>query len=138
MSTTESILANYSSAVFEATATGPFHVDAVFSQDDGFSWNSRIRVYTAANNAEAGAPYVINVGGTLIVDFMSNEAGGGPGVDGGEMKAVTSTDGGRTWGPATVIGGLPSHWPGMYALDDRMFLALYGGPRGLVSHRWSI
>jgi hypothetical protein len=114
-------------------------VDAVFSQDDGYSWNSRIRIYTAANNREAGAPQVINVGGTLVVDFMSNEAGTQAGVDNGEMKVVTSTDGGRTWSPPTVIAGLGSHWPGMHVIDDRTFLALYSfNSLGLVSHRHTL
>ena len=46
--------ANVSSAVFENTQTGPFSVDYVLSSDDGYSWHSRGRVYTAVNNLEAG------------------------------------------------------------------------------------
>ena len=128
-----------SSCVFENTLHGPFSVDYVLSPDDGYTWGSRGNVYTAVNNAEAGAPQVINVGGTLVASFMSNEAGNGPGVDNGEMKVVTSTDGGVTWSGATVISGLGSHWPGMQVLDDKNFLALYSfSGLGLVSHKHTV
>lgn len=114
-------------------------MDYVLSSDDGYSWDRRERIYTAVNNLEAGSPQIVNVGGTLVVSFMSNEAGSGPGVDGGEMKVVTSTDGGATWSEDVVISGLGSHWPGMHVLDDSTFLALYSfDGTGLVSHKHTV
>ncbi|OAQ96788.1 hypothetical protein LLEC1_02831 [Akanthomyces lecanii] len=55
---------------------GYFTVDAVYSDDDdGLTWQqgNRQRIYTAASRRGAGAPSVINIGGTLVVDFMTNE-----------------------------------------------------------------
>lgn len=63
----------------------------MFSTDDGYTWGSRTRVHTAADDHQLGAPQVINVGGTLVVSFMSDEAGNGPGADNGEMRVVTSS-----------------------------------------------
>ncbi|KAL7907489.1 glycoside hydrolase family 93 protein [Trichoderma velutinum] len=115
-------------AVFENTESGPFSIDYVLSQDDGNSWGQRARLYTAANGKNAGAPQVINVGGTLVTSFMTNEdvqGTGGNGIDGAQMKVVTSTDGGSTWGGKTITGNTGSHWPGLYTLDQTHFLALY-------------
>ncbi|KAH6609985.1 glycoside hydrolase family 93 protein [Trichoderma cornu-damae] len=115
-------------AVFENTESGPYSIDYVLSHDDGNSWGQRARLYTARNGANAGAPQVINVGGTLVTSFMTNEDvnGIGPnGIDGAQMKVVTSTDGGLTWGGTTITGQAPSHWPGLYTLDQTHFLALY-------------
>ncbi|KAM0482549.1 hypothetical protein ACHAPX_003068 [Trichoderma viride] len=115
-------------AVFENTESGPFSIDYVLSHDDGNSWGQRARLYTAKNGKNAGAPQVINVGGTLVTSFMTNEdvaGGGGNGIDGAQMKVVTSTNKGSTWGPTTVTGAAGSHWPGLYTLDQTHFLALY-------------
>ncbi|UKZ76834.1 hypothetical protein TrVFT333_004549 [Trichoderma virens FT-333] len=115
-------------AVFENTESGPFSIDYVLSHDDGNSWGERARLYTAHNGANAGAPQVVNVGGTLVTSFMTNEdvAGtGGNGIDGAQMKVVTSTDGGSTWSGTTVTGDARSHWPGLFTLDQNHFLALY-------------
>lgn len=44
------------------------------SPDDGNSWGNRRNIYTATGeNNNAGAPQVINVGGTLVVSFMTDE-----------------------------------------------------------------
>ncbi|KAL7928402.1 glycoside hydrolase family 93 protein [Trichoderma chlorosporum] len=115
-------------AVFENTESGPYSIDYVLSHDDGNSWGERTRLYTALNGANAGAPQVVNVGGTLVTSFMTNEdvAGTGPnGIDGAQMKVVTSTNEGATWGATTVTGNKGSHWPGLYTLDQTHFLALY-------------
>ncbi|KAL6697051.1 glycoside hydrolase family 93 protein [Trichoderma pleuroticola] len=115
-------------AVFENTESGPFSIDYVLSHDDGNSWGQRARLYTARNGKNAGAPQVVNVGGTLVTSFMTNEdvAGtGGNGIDGAQMKVVTSTDGGSTWSGTTITGDAGSHWPGLYTLDQTHFLALY-------------
>ncbi|KKP02561.1 hypothetical protein THAR02_05332 [Trichoderma harzianum] len=115
-------------AVFENTESGPFSIDYVLSHDDGNSWGQRARLYTARNGKNAGAPQVVNVGGTLVTSFMTNEdvAGtGGNGIDGAQMKVVTSTDGGSTWSGTTITGDAGSHWPGLYTVDQTHFLALY-------------
>ncbi|PON21372.1 hypothetical protein TGAM01_v209823 [Trichoderma gamsii] len=129
-------------AVFENTESGPFTVDYVLSHDDGNSWGQRGRLYTARNGAGAGAPQVINVGGTLITSFMTDEdvAGiPGSGYDGAQMKVVTSIDGGQTWGPATVTGDARSHWPGLYTLNQTHFLALYSKDGlGAVSQHYQL
>jgi hypothetical protein len=116
------------SAVFENTESGPFSIDYVLSHDDGNSWGQRTRLYTAKNGLNAGAPQVVNVGGTLVTSFMTNEdveGTGGNGIDGAQMKVVTSTNQGQTWGPTTITGNTGSHWPGLYTLDQTHFLALY-------------
>ncbi|KAK1831966.1 glycoside hydrolase [Podospora conica] len=123
--------------VFEGTELGPFSVMSVTSRDDGRTWGERARVYVAGGGRHAGAPQVHNVGGALVVSFMTNEGTVDVGqLDGGQMKVVTSVDGGRTWSSgggradgtsngATVTADIGAHWPGMYTLDDEHFLALY-------------
>ena len=126
--------------MFENTQDGYFSIDYVLSHDDGNSWGERGRVYTAANGNDAGAPQVVNVGGTIVVDFMTNEDGGGAprSIDGGDMKTVTSTDGGRTYSGPTTIGSVGSHWPGMLDLDGNRFLAFWTQDgQGLVSQIWN-
>ncbi|KAI0855008.1 glycoside hydrolase family 93 protein [Xylaria cubensis] len=112
-------------AVFENTESGRFSIDSVLSHDDGRSWGQRARVYTASNGGEAVAPQVINVGGTLVASFNTDESIGDTGAINGQMKVVTSTNGGQTWGPSTVTGQASSHWPGLFTLDSTRFLALY-------------
>ncbi|KAK4081318.1 CAZyme family GH93 [Trichoderma aggressivum f. europaeum] len=129
-------------AVFENTESGAFSIDYVLSHDDGNSWGQRARLYTARNGKNAGAPQVVNVGGTLVTSFMTNEDvdGIGPnGIDGAQMKVVTSTNGGSTWSGATVTGNASSHWPGLYTLDQTHFLALYSKDGlGVVSQEYQL
>ncbi|KAI1811661.1 glycoside hydrolase family 93 protein [Poronia punctata] len=112
-------------AVFENTESGGFSIDYVISHDDGRSWGERTRLYTAANNGEATAPQVVNVGGTLVASFMTDESTGSNGSDGAQMKVITSTNGGKTWSASVVTGDVASHWPGLFARDSTHFLALY-------------
>ncbi|KAI1277639.1 glycoside hydrolase family 93 protein [Xylaria sp. FL0933] len=112
-------------AVFENTESGFFSIDYVRSHDDGKSWGERGRLYTAANNGQAIAPQICNVGGTLVASFMTDESVGSNGADGAQMKVVTSTTGGATWSAAVVTGEVASHWPGLFARDSTHFLALY-------------
>lgn len=127
------------SCVFENTESGHFSIDAVFSQNDGISWNSRKRIYTAANKRESGAPAVINVGGKLVVSFMTNEDVDIPQVDGGQMKVIVSTNGGQSWGGSTVTGDRGSHWPGLLTLGSTEFLALYSqNGKGLISQKYRV
>ncbi|KAI0904661.1 glycoside hydrolase family 93 protein [Ustulina deusta] len=112
-------------AVFENTESGFFSVDYVLSHNDGRSWGQRGRLYTAANNGQAIAPQICNVGGTLVVSFMTDESVGSTGADGAQMKVVTSTTRGATWSSAVVTGEVASHWPGLFTRDSTHFLALY-------------
>ncbi|KAK4181974.1 bnr asp-box repeat domain protein [Podospora australis] len=151
--------------VFESTESGMFSINRVISRDDGYTWGERRRVYTAAPRKSAGAPQVINVGGTLVVSFMTNEdvemPGGASSVDGGQMKIVTSIDGGQTWSTGGIgskhgtsqkalavvggdrevhgeLGGI--HWPGLYRLDNDSFLVFYSraGWAAGVSHKFKL
>ncbi|KAI1112884.1 glycoside hydrolase family 93 protein [Nemania sp. NC0429] len=112
-------------AVFENTEDGGFSIDFVLSHDDGRSWGQRGRAYTAANDGQAIAPQICNVGGTLVISFMTDESVGGTGADGAQMKVITSTNGGRSWSGSVVTGEVASHWPGLFAPDSTHFLALY-------------
>ncbi|KAK4208769.1 glycoside hydrolase [Rhypophila decipiens] len=115
--------------VFESVHKGIFSIHRTLSHNDGLTWGERSLVYTAANGKDAGAPQVYNVGGTLVTSFMTNEELDLPQLDGGQMKVVTSINGAADWSSmsqdGTVTGGVGSHWPGLYTLDDRRFLALY-------------
>jgi Neuraminidase (sialidase) len=115
------------SCVFENTEdAGLFRIDYVTSSDGGSTWGGRTRLYTPPSGS-SGAPQVVNVGGTLVVSFMSTEATSQSNNvdDDGEMRVVTSTDGGQTWSGSVVTGAAPAHWPGLYVVDDTHFLALY-------------
>jgi hypothetical protein len=110
---------------------------SVVSRDDGRTWGERAHVYVAGGGTNAGAPQVYNVGGTLVASFMTNEGAMELGqLDGGQMKVITSVDGGRTWSSggggadgtsngATVTADIGAHWPGLLTMDNRHFLALY-------------
>lgn len=68
----------------------------------------------------------MNVGGVLVASFMTNENAATSRLDGGQMKVVTSTDGGVSWSTdAAVTGDVGSHWPGLFSLNSTHFLALY-------------
>ncbi|KAI1171095.1 glycoside hydrolase family 93 protein [Nemania sp. FL0916] len=126
-------------AVFENTESGFFSIDYVRSHDDGQSWGERARLYTAANGGEAIAPQITNVGGTLVASFMTDESIGATGADGGQMKVITSTNGGNSWSSSVVTGQVPSHWPGLFTRDSTHFLALYSkGGTGAVSQSYEL
>ena len=116
-------------AVFETeTGGGTFHVSSVTSSDDGKTWGNRQVVYAPSNaGTNAQAPQVINVGGTLVASFMSDEdSPGNPAA-----KVVTSGDGGATWGNKLTFSDAVSHWPGLLTLDGSSFLGMadYGGAK---------
>jgi Neuraminidase (sialidase) len=56
-------------AVFESkTSNSPFSIWTDTSSDDGVTWDNRKQIYTATgSNNNAGAPQIVNVGGTLVV-----------------------------------------------------------------------
>lgn len=61
-------------AVFESETVGTFSVQSITSTDDGKTWGNRKTVYTPSSpNTSAGAPQIVNAGGTLCVSFQTNE-----------------------------------------------------------------
>lgn len=117
-------------AVFESEQDGIFTIDSIRSLDDGNSWANRQRVYTAAGSGNnAGAPQVINVGGTMVVSFMTDEDHAmhqwGSGSSGASAKLVTSTDGGNTWANKVLVGPELSSWPGLMSVDQTSFLMMF-------------
>lgn len=111
-------------------------VHYVLSDDDGKTWDNRTLLYEAEDNNLAGAPQIINVGGTLVVSFMSTERRPSTGVDGGEQKIITSSDNGTSWSEPQVLSGLDSHWPGLLVSTDEQFLSLYSRDgKGILSDR---
>ncbi|KAL9021762.1 MAG: hypothetical protein Q9185_000996 [Variospora sp. 1 TL-2023] len=108
--------------VYETIDAGTFSLGAVFSDDDGKTWASRRTIYKPSEpNTSAGAPQVINVGGTLVVSFMTNEderlsAPSSSYTDRTAVKVITSGDLGRTWGNKVTVGAVQSSWPGLLDL----------------------
>lgn len=109
-------------AVFESEQNGLFTVDSIRSRDDGKTWGARRRVYTpSGTDNNAGAPQVVNVGGTLVVSFMTDEdtqLHRWSGSASASAKVIVSTDQGRTWGAAVIVGPVQSSWPGMVVVGD--------------------
>jgi Neuraminidase (sialidase) len=110
---------------FETNEVGPFKVWTVTSSDGGKTWGNRKIIFnpeTPTKGRQAGGPGIVNLGGTLVVSFMTNQdadVGDGyphskPGTD---MKVITSNDGGDTWsGPTTVLHD--AAWGGIAVVDD--------------------
>ncbi|KAH7102278.1 Sialidase [Auriculariales sp. MPI-PUGE-AT-0066] len=115
-------------AVFETTLNGHFEVWSVKSEDDGATWGPRQRVYATEDpKANAGAPQVSFVGGTLVCSFMTDEDKPlGQWAKGAAMKVLTSIDGGGTWtDKTTIFSNEPStYWPGLLTLDNNTFTAM--------------
>ena len=112
----------------------------MLSTNDGYSWGQRGRLYTARgdNTRTAIAPQVLNVGGTLVASFMTNEDTTNAESDGAQMKVITSVDGGKTWGNS-VVTGTQAHWPGLFNKDQTHFLALYNKDGvGVVSQSYAL
>ncbi len=108
-------------AVFESnTNGGPFSVYSVTSSDGGANWGNRRPVYQPAAGKNAGAPQVINVGGTLVASFMTDEdvtAQDWPTNAAGKLKV--STDGGASWTNKFQVFAPQSQWPGLLRLNGQ-------------------
>ncbi|KAL8698142.1 MAG: hypothetical protein Q9201_006734 [Fulgogasparrea decipioides] len=117
--------------VYEVSTTGTFSLGAVFSTDDGKTWSNRKTIYTPSSpNTSAGAPQVINVGGTLVVSFMTNEdsnlsSPSSSYTDHTAVKVITSGDLGTSWGNKVKVGAEQSAWPGLMDLDNGKGQFLY-------------
>lgn len=117
----------------------------MLSYDDGYSWDSSTRaiLYDPADSVStAQAPSVINVGGTLVAGFMTNEdtpSDTDGDADGGTFKVVTALSSDvTTWGSKTSIS-TEAHWPGLYALSGASFLALYGSDTvGVATREYTV
>ncbi len=111
--------------VYETSTVGIFSLGAVFSTDDGRTWSGRRTIYNPSSpNTSAGAPQVINVGGTLVVSFMTNEdqqlqTPSGSYTDSTAAKVITSGDLGLTWGNKVTVGTPQSSWPGLLDLGAK-------------------
>jgi hypothetical protein len=121
-------------AVFETTeggsATGPFKIKAVTSSDDGASWGNRQAVFEATgSNNNAGAPQVANVGGNLVVSFMTDEDTGlhqwVSGAAAKIMVSATMAEGSVTWENKLTVGGVQSNWPGLMTIDNSHVMVMY-------------
>lgn len=113
---------------FETTESGRFDTRRVLSPDDGQTWpvETRERVYDPLDEErQASAPAgVVNVGGTLVAGFMTNEGTNSSGTVPGDFKVVSSVDDGETWSKSVLIAR-EAIWPGLYSLGRDRFLAMY-------------
>lgn len=124
-------------AVFESETNGVFNIMSITSTDDGKTWSTqRKQVYNSVGTANsAGAPQIINVGGTLVVSFQTSEdanlGAGGAYTSHTSFKVVSSSDGGKTWGNKLTVSPELSAWPGLVTLDSKSFLGLsdHGGAK---------
>lgn len=114
--------------LFETTESGRFDMRRVTSPDDGRTWpvETRERVYDPLDEErQASAPAgVVNVGGTLVAGFMTNEGTNSSGTVPGDFKVVSSVDDGETWSKSVLIAR-EAIWPGLYSLGRDRFLAMY-------------
>ncbi|KAL8811218.1 MAG: hypothetical protein Q9200_001973 [Gallowayella weberi] len=127
--------------VYETSTTGLFSLGAVSSSDDGRTWSNRRTIYTASSpHTSAGAPQIVNVGGTLAVSFMTNEdetrsAPSSSYTDHTAVKVITSGDLGRSWGNKVMVGQVQASWPGVMDLGGQgrfLYLMERDGARGQV------
>lgn len=120
-------------AVFESEQNSLFTVNSITSSDDGVTWGNRQRVYTpTGTDNNAGAPQVVNVGGTLCVSFMTDEdTQEHSWINGAGAKLITSGDGGSTWGNKIEVFQPQANWPGMVDLDgcSLLYMADYNGAK---------
>lgn len=109
------------------------------------SWNESTRsiLYDPqSTTSTAQAPAIINVGGTLVASFMTNEdtpSDTDGDADGGSFKIVTSSASSSdiVWGNKATIS-TEAHWPGLHDVDNGNFLALYGDSTGVVSREYAV
>ncbi|KAA8641950.1 hypothetical protein EYZ11_010231 [Aspergillus tanneri] len=112
-------------AVFESL-TPNTGITSITSSDDGKSWSrDRRTVYKGTNGPPSeSAPQVVRVGKTLVASFSTWEDDRKAGKSKPpNVKIVTSTDGGATWGQKTLVHK-NCHWAGEVAIDDKSLLVL--------------
>ena len=128
-------------AVFESLPVGGvFSIHSVNSSDDGATWGNRETVYTASDDHNAGAPQIVTVGTTLAVSFMTDEDSSSTGTypDDCQIKLVTSSNEGASWGSSVLVGDAVSHWAGELDLDDSSWLVLYANEPSVYSQKMTL
>lgn len=127
--------------VFEAQdyAGRPFVIRCTRSSDGGRTWSDRSLVYASEKpGKKAGAPFVaVLPTGELVVSFQTDEDKPRDGDAVCDMKTVVSTDGGRTWGPASApfaVADGAACW-GSLQVDDGFVLAAASVRRGADAPR---
>src|SRR4051812_41587232 len=98
--------------------------------DDGGTWGERQLIYRATGSGNnAGAPQVANVGGTLVVTFMTDEDTGKlEWFKGVATMMVTPTEVNAdeiAWGNKVTVGEVESRWGGVLTLDSSTVLVMY-------------
>ena len=128
-------------AVFEPTeGSGRFSINSIISPDDGLTWSNQQRVYTAPPDRNAGAPQIVNVGGTLVVNFITDKNSTTSDADytrRTSAKVMLSCDHGFTWGGKLTIGEAISVWPGLVQLDESNLLMMFDR-EGVVAQRLTL
>ena len=96
--------------VFETNRGGTtLHVWASTSTDGGATWANARTIFNPEKTKpgrSAGGPGIVNVDGTLVVSFMTDQdapSGGNYTHAGTDMKVITSTDEGKSWSDATTV-----------------------------------
>ena len=108
------LIAVFESASFEPGAKAVVTQLISMTSTDGVTWKDRNTVYTSPANNNAGSPQILNVGGKLIVTFMTDEdTSKHKWTEGANVKALMSSDGGKTWGSKVTVGDVQSNWPGL-------------------------
>ncbi len=106
-------------AVFESLSpdTG---ITSVTSSDDGNTWGNRRTVYrSSVAGATHGAPQVAIISNKLVASFQINEDSPSR-ID---VKVVTSTDGGASWGEKTTVLNA-CVWAGSVTVDNSHVLVM--------------
>lgn len=131
----------HANCVFESTeGSGRFSINSIISPDDGLTWSNRQGVYTAPPDRNAGAPQIINVGGTLVVSFITDEdftisdADYTPRTS---AKVMLSCDQGLTWGGKLTVGKMISLCSGLVQLDESNLLMMFDH-KGVVARRLTL
>ncbi|GAB7333514.1 hypothetical protein MBLNU13_g05098t2 [Cladosporium sp. NU13] len=100
-------------AVFKSNESGHFAMNSVTTNDDGKTWGIRRQDYSPTGNGKnAGAAQVINVGGTLVVSFMTDEDNQlGQWISGASSNLITSVEDGTTWSNKIEVFASQANWP---------------------------
>ncbi|KAH8901402.1 neuraminidase, partial [Thozetella sp. PMI_491] len=111
-------------------------IRSIRSKDDGNTWiEDRRVVYKSAEPATEAAPQVVRVDKTLVASFSTWEDDRDAKLP--NVKIVTSTDSGITWGQKTLVHK-NCHWAGEVVIDNGSLLVLCENNGTAISQRISI
>jgi hypothetical protein len=127
-------------AVFESVDKDrpfSFRLFSVSSSDGGKTWGNRKMIYDAGEGKSAGAPQIVQVGGLLVVSFMTDEdrtqdQNNQAWDSVATAKFITSNDGGSTWGNKTTVFAEPSSWPSLLAVKNENAVLYLGSDAGVL------